>query len=99
MRTKVFFLLFFTSLLLGCEKTRYENTGTITGADMAMCACCGGYFIDIKDIKYRFEKSELPAGFTFNDEQIPLRVELYWELKNDVCTGFNWIKVSEIRKL
>lgn len=66
---------------------------------MAMCACCGGYFIDIKDIKYRFEKSELPAGFTFNDEQIPLRVKLDWELKNDVCTGFNWIKVSKIRKL
>lgn len=99
MRTKIIFLLFFSLLLLSCEKTRYENTGTITGPDMAMCACCGGYFMVIDGTKYRFDKSELPAGFTFNDEQLPLRVKLSFEAKTVSCTGLNWIKISKIRKL
>ena len=98
MKNKFYFLLVLTLLFCSCEKTRYENTGTITGADMAMCACCGGYFIDIESTQYRFEKSELPAGFTFNDEQLPLRVELNFDLKTGVCTGLNWIKISKIRK-
>jgi hypothetical protein len=99
MKHKFYFLLLLILLFWGCEKTNYESTGTITGADLAMCACCGGYFIDIEGTNYRFEKSELPAGFTFNDEQMPFRVELDWEVKTETCTGFNWIKISKIRKL
>lgn len=99
MKTKVLSLLFFSIILFSCEKSRYENTGTITGADMAMCACCGGYFIVIDGTKYRFEKSELPTGFTFNDEQLPLRVQLNFDVKTVSCTGYNWIKISKIRKL
>ena len=97
MKTSIFFIVFSTILISGCEKTKYESTGTITGADMAMCACCGGYFIEISGTKYRFEKTELPANFTFNDEQLPLRVELDWNLKTENCTGLNWIKISKIR--
>jgi len=66
---------------------------------MAMCACCGGYFIEIEGTKYRFEKSELPDGFTFEDNELPLTVELNWKIKTEVCTGFNWIKISKIRKI
>jgi len=99
MKHKSYFLLVIILLFCSCEKTNYKSTGTITGADMAMCACCGGYFIDIEGTQYRFEKSELPAGFTFNDEQLPFSVELDWELKAEACTGFNWIKISKIRKL
>jgi hypothetical protein len=91
-------LMFFATSVISCEKIKYENTGTITGADMAMCACCGGYFIDIDGNKYRFEKSELPSDFTFDDSQLPLPVELNWELKTGVCTGFIWIKISDIKK-
>jgi len=98
-RTFLLLLIVFTTLVISCEKTKYESTGTITGADMAMCACCGGYFITIEGIVYRFEKSELPVNFTFNDDQIPLQVELDWELKTQSCAGFNWIKISKIRKV
>ena len=58
---------------------------------MAMCACCGGYFIEISGTQYRFEKTELPVNFTFSDEQLPLKVELDWEMKTGSCTGLNWL--------
>jgi len=83
-------------MFLRCEKIKFENTAVITGADMAMCACCGGYFIDIEGISYRFEKSELPADFTFNDTELPLKVELNWNLKQNQCTSFNYISISKI---
>lgn len=93
------FLLFFTTLLIfSCEKDKYESTGTITGVDLAMCACCGGYFIDIEGTQYRFEKTELPSNFTFGDNQLPLLVELDWELKTDGCSGFNRISILKIRR-
>lgn len=98
-RSLLLLLIFFTGLMISCEKTKYENTATITGADLAMCACCGGYFIDIEGTQYRFEKTELPANFTFSDSQLPMKVELDWESKALSCTSFNWIKISKIRKL
>jgi hypothetical protein len=92
------FLLFISILAVtGCEKDSYKSAGTITGADMAMCACCGGYFIEIESTTYRFEKSELPDNFSFDDLQLPLKVELDWELKTSACTNYNWIKISKIR--
>lgn len=92
------FLMIFTAMNFSCDKAEYEYTATITGADMAMCACCGGYFIEIDGFQYRFEKSELPLGFTFEDKQLPLEVELNWELKTNVCTGFYWISISRIKR-
>jgi len=99
MKTTVFLLMISTMLVLSCEKTKYESKGTITGPDLAMCACCGGYFIEIEGTKYRFDKSELPKNFTFTDSQLPLRVELDWKLKAESCTGSNWIKISKIRTI
>ena len=92
-------IIFSISIVISCEKTNFKNTGTITGADMAMCACCGGYFIDIDGNKYRFEKTELPSDFTFEDKQLPFTVKLDWDLKPESCSGFNWIKISKIRKI
>jgi len=99
MRTRIFILLISTLLVFSCEKTKYEAIGTITGADMAMCACCGGYFITIDGTQYRFEKTELPDNFIFNDNELPLKVELNWKLNNELCSGLNWIAISKIREI
>lgn len=100
MKTKLLLrLIIFTITIMSCEKTTYKSNGTIKGPDIAMCACCGGYFIEIEGTQYRFEKTELPDNFTFSDSQLPMKVELNWELKNQECTGFNWIKISDIRKI
>ncbi len=98
MKAKNFIILISSLLILSCEKEKYESNGTITGADMTLCACCGGYFIDISGTQYRFEKSDLPSGFSFEDNLLPLAVELNWDAKTDVCKDFNWIKISKIRK-
>ncbi len=98
MKIIAFLFLFSTLLVLSCEKTKYENTGTITGSDLALCPCCGGYFIDIEGTQYRFEKSELPDNFSFEDNQLPLKVELDWELKTGGCSGYGRIIISKIRK-
>jgi len=97
MRAKLFILFTCTILALGCEKSKFAGTGIIKGQDFALCACCGGYFIEINDISYRFDKSVLPAGFTFSENQLPLTVELNWKLRNTSCNDFNWITISKIR--
>lgn len=99
MKNKLLLMIILATMIMSCEKSKYENTATITGADLGMCACCGGYFIDIEGNQYRFEKTGLPDNFTFIESQLPLKVELNWEIKAESCTGFNWIKVSKIRKL
>lgn len=101
MRTTFLTLLFFVTLLWGCEKTTYESTGTITERDYRKCMCCGGYFLEIDGKQYNFEKSELPGDFTFDDTLMPLQVELNFEPKADDCSdsGVNWITILKIRKL
>ncbi len=98
MKAKFFLLLISLLLILSCEKEKYESTGIIIGADMSLCACCGGYFIDITGTQYRFEKSELPTGFTFDDNLLPLTIELNWDSKTDGCKDSNWINILKIRK-
>jgi len=49
--------MIFTAMNYSCDKEEYDYTATITGTDIAMCACCGSYFIEIDGIQYRFEKS------------------------------------------
>src|SRR5665648_658758 len=98
MKTIVFLLLISTLLIFSCEKEKFQSTGTITGPDMRMCPCCGGYFIDIDGNQYNFDKTALPDNFTFADNQLPLDVELNWKLKTDGCLDYNWIEISKIRK-
>jgi hypothetical protein len=100
MKTRIYIIILISSLLVfSCEKEKYESAGTITGADLSMCACCGGYFITIDGAKYRFDKLQLPDNFTFNDNQLPLKVELNWKLNNELCSGLNWIAISKIREI
>ncbi len=36
------------------------SNGTITGIDIRECACCGGFFIEIDNVTYRFY--DVPAN-------------------------------------
>ncbi len=99
MKTRFIILIFSALLVLSCEKDTYQSTGTITGPDMRMCVCCGGYFLDMDGTQYLFEKSELPAGFAFNDDELPLKIELNWKLNTGGCLSFNRIIISKIRTI
>jgi len=99
-KTLSFLIVVFALIVAGCEKNeKYDSAGIIIAADMTECACCGGYFIKIDEIQYRFEKNELPSGYAFSDEQLPLNVELNWKLKTGSCAGFQWISISKIRTI
>jgi hypothetical protein len=98
MKTRAFLLLISTLLILSCEKAKFQSTGIITGSDMRMCPCCGGYFIEIDGTQYNFDEATCPDNFTFEDNQLPMDVDLDWKLKTDGCIGYNWIEISKIRK-
>jgi len=94
---KGYVLLAFLLLIFSCEKDEFKSTGTITGADVALCACCGGYFIDIEGTQYRLDKTKLPGNFYFDDNQLPLTVVLDWDQNVAYCKDLNWINVTRIK--
>ncbi len=49
----VFIILFVFITVSGCRKhaTTYSDSGTLTGFDPRLCACCGGVFLDSDDTK------------------------------------------------
>jgi hypothetical protein len=88
------FLLLFS---LGCSKEgEYRSKGEITGQDIRMCVCCGGYFIKIDNSVYL--APSLPAEFKydFTNAVYPIQVKLDWELIQNQCTGFNRIQITRI---
>lgn len=93
----------FTLVVFNCNsdddsiKIQYESTAKIIGQDLTLCACCGGWIIEIDgaSTSYRFE--ELPQGSNVNLEQsnLPVDVQLNWTIAND-CTSIVWITIDDI---
>ncbi len=74
-----------------------SDFGVVTSADFRLCACCGGWFIEIEDQLYRFY--ELPENsISISDEEFPLRVDVKWELDQDGCMG-DEIIITSIEKM
>ena len=69
--------------------------------DYRMCPspACGGYFIQIDSTQYRFDKNSLPGNFIFDDNKLPLKVKLDWELDTGIYKGYNWINISKIKAI
>ena len=85
-------------ILIACQKeNEWMNEGKITGADGRMCACCGGYFIEIKDSVYRFDILPEGTNFDLTKETFPVLVELNWKKKENSCLR-DEIIVTDIRK-
>lgn len=85
-------------LITACKKEKsLMSTGQITGADARMCACCGGWFINIENETYRFY--ELPGGSNLDltTASFPIDVELNWNSNSKGCMG-DEIVIDELRK-
>ena len=82
-------ILCFIITVLSCsaENELFSSSGTITGIDVRECACCGGYFIEIGEITYRF--SDLPDNSKLNLENptFPIYVNLDWIKDPNACLG------------
>jgi hypothetical protein len=99
---KTLFLLLLTAML-GCRKTHndkgdYKDLGIITATDMRMCACCGGYFIDINGTTHRFYEENLPPNnLSLSPDNLPMKVKLDWQEAASAC-GNELITVTRIAK-
>ncbi|MGN6566706.1 MAG: hypothetical protein ACTHJ0_02075 [Flavipsychrobacter sp.] len=78
----IYFLLaiVFAAILFSCKKTGvpYQSNGVITGEDDAMCAFCGGYFIDINAKTYRFFSLPANSDIVLKNGAYPINVLVNW---------------------
>ena len=63
-------------MVFSCTKktTHYQASGTITGLDLRMCACCGGYFIKMTGSDTTYHFYNFPAGSTIDSTHFPINV-------------------------
>ncbi len=91
---KLSLLVFFGFIiLLGCDNdddsqaSKFESTATISGFDMTLCACCGGWVININGQESDRRFSELPqnSNIDLQNSTFPLSVRLNWSESNEYC--------------
>jgi hypothetical protein len=59
--TKILIPILLIFLLACCNKSKdYQEEGTITGVDYALCVCCGGVILEVKDLPGNFRIDSLP---------------------------------------
>ncbi len=80
-------LIFFTAVFISCsnDDDGFESKGVITGQDFTLCACCGGWFIEIEGEDYII--FELPENTSLKPEDIipPFSVNLNWSRPGESC--------------
>lgn len=75
------FILGFT----GCNQEinkDYKSQGKITGPDIRMCACCGGWYIQIDNLTYEFDSLPDNSNINLQTETFPVFVKLDWQLSD-----------------
>jgi hypothetical protein len=98
-RISNFFVIVLLIGLTNCSKVNdnYMSKGVITGQDYRMCACCGGWIINIEDQIYLFDAIPANSGFVLEKEPLPISVQLDWQLTPGGCPN-NRITVKRIKK-
>ncbi len=96
-------VLFFCGLLavFGCTKDSPQNEADaeITGFDMRLCACCGGWWIRVGNDTAR--AATLPDNFGDNIDaaDLPMAVKIVYDTNGVItCTTDKMINVRKIRK-
>jgi hypothetical protein len=99
MKSKIIAVLLLSLILFDCSKKevakRYKSEGKITGADLALCPCCGGWYILVGEDTYRFDDVPANSGIDLTKETFPLKVKLDWEQVESNCQR---ITISSIVK-
>jgi len=81
------------------ENVKFLNsTALVTGADIRMCACCGGWFVTIDGIIYQFDT--LPDGSTVDlqKETFPVTVKMDWQISDQAACPNKKIIVQRLVK-
>jgi len=98
---KVIRIIFLVFIMMACTKegNDYKSAGTITGIDGTMCGCCGGWIINIEDVRYLIDSMPDDSTLNLATETLPITVKLDWQLVNNGCSAFNRITVQRIKKI
>lgn len=82
-------ILIFLIAIVSCsaENELYSSSGTITGIDVRECACCGGYFIEIGEVTYRFFNLPDNSKLNLENPTFPIYVNLDWIKDPNACLG------------
>ena len=101
MKTKLLLVVLLVIGFVGCKKpttSDFQSTGIITGVDLKMCACCGGWYIQIDNVTYEFVT--LPAGSNIDllNATFPMPVKLDWQLSAKPACPNNKIDILKIVK-
>ena len=83
-----------------CQKSKddYKSKGIILGPDLRMCACCGGWYINIDTAKYEFDSLPKNTNIDLQKDTFPINVKLDWQLSNNLPCPGKRIIISRINK-
>lgn len=101
MRNKLLIGVFLIIGFVGCQKQNsndFQSTGKITGADVRMCACCGGWYIQIDNVTYEFDSMPVGSNIDLQKETFPIMVKLDWQLSTQVACPDKKIDILRIVK-
>lgn len=75
--------ILFVLILLSCGKEDTTSKATIDGQDLTLCACCGGWILNMADGE-RYLTDTIPLAF--EQSELPLEVEIEWKaIDNNPC--------------
>ncbi len=102
MKLKNWLILGMFLSLFACKKTAIApaDEGTVFTKDLALCACCGGFFIKINNDTMRFYK--FPDGTGISDTTpLPYRIRLDWQRDTVGCGKVmrNLISITRAERL
>jgi hypothetical protein len=98
MKTSLVICVLLVSMAFSCSKEAmktYKSEGLITGPDLALCPCCGGWNITLETQNHRFDDVPSNSGIDLTKETFPIKVKLDWEEVESNCKR---IKISRIEK-
>jgi hypothetical protein len=79
------------------DNNGYQSHGKITGPDIRMCACCGGWYIEIDSTTYEFDS--LPdKTINLQKDTFPIFVKLNWQLSGKIACPSKRIIIQKIAK-
>jgi len=80
-------LLVLSSISCSLGEEGSMSNGTITGPDVRECACCGGFFIEIDNVTYRFYDVPPNSELNLMNPTFPIYVKLDWAKDANACLG------------
>ncbi len=104
MRYPLILLIAVATFFASCSKSNsvsYKYTATITGPDLTMTVCSGGYLITIDGVSGPIRFTKLPAGSTLDltTATFPVHVRLNWHWEGDPPSPCGIVYIDAIEQV